>query len=175
MANKFILVPEEIYKGLTSHNTDEPNIDFVRKRVEKTKRKKENINAKNINYNQELRRYLKMWNEQKNRPVKVEMISNSKGSLVRPTTSLSNGDYDDTTTVEHKLSSLYETPNASKNKTSILEEKPDIKSPLIASTPKTIKKHKVLTKRPLGKTLDRNISKRKPKPVIRFSPNLWNK
>jgi hypothetical protein len=101
------------------------------------------------------------------------MISNSKGSLVRPTTSQSNGDYDDTTTVEHKFPSIYETPNTSKIKTSILEEKPDIKTPLIVSTPKTIRKHKVLTKWPLGKTLDRNINKRKP--IIRFSPNLWNK
>ncbi|CAK5063600.1 unnamed protein product [Meloidogyne enterolobii] len=70
MANKFILVPEEIYKGLTTQDSGEPNLDFIRQGLEKTKLKRETPSAKNVHYNQELRRYLQLRNEQQNRPVK---------------------------------------------------------------------------------------------------------
>ena len=89
MANKFILVPEDLYKGLTTHDSGEPNLDFVRRDLEKVKRKKQTPNAKNVNYNQELRRYLKMRHEQQNKPVKEEMVTSSKGITARPTSSIS--------------------------------------------------------------------------------------
>ena len=63
MANKFILVPQEIYRGLTTFDTGEPNIDDVRRTLDKTRRVKEHPSAKNILYNQELRRYLHLRNE----------------------------------------------------------------------------------------------------------------
>jgi len=100
MANKFILVPEEIYRGLTSHNISEPNLDFTRGAVENAKRKKEPLSAKNIHYNQELRRYLQLRNENENKPVKVQMVANPKGAIVstnvnRPATNINEeGDED---------------------------------------------------------------------------------
>ena len=74
MANKFILVPQEIYRGLTTFDTGEPNIDDVRRTLDKTRRVKEHPSAKNILYNQELRRYLHLRNEKENQPVRVEMV-----------------------------------------------------------------------------------------------------
>ena len=99
MAKKLILVPEEIYRGLTSNNYGDPNLDFTKRAVEKAKSKKENLSAKNIHYNQELRRYLKLRNESENKPVRVEMVANSKGAMlnrdvIRPATNITD-DNDD--------------------------------------------------------------------------------
>ncbi|CAK5090698.1 unnamed protein product [Meloidogyne enterolobii] len=82
MANKFILVPQEIYRGLTSFDTGEPNLDDVQRTLDKTRKVKEHPNAKNIHYNQELRRYLHLRNERQNRPVKVEMVASPKGAVM---------------------------------------------------------------------------------------------
>ncbi|CAK5015633.1 unnamed protein product [Meloidogyne enterolobii] len=82
MANKFILVPQEIYRGLTSFDTGEPNLDDVQRTLDKTRRVKEHPSAKNIHYNQELRRYLHLRNERQNRPVKVEMVASPKGAVM---------------------------------------------------------------------------------------------
>nr|CAD2178638.1 unnamed protein product [Meloidogyne enterolobii] len=100
MANKLILVPEEIYRGLTSSNFGEPNLDFSKKEVEKAKRKKEHLSNKNIHYNQELRRYLQLRNESANRPVKVQMVANPKGaimntSVTRPASNIVDDEDDD--------------------------------------------------------------------------------
>jgi hypothetical protein len=54
------------------------NLKFIKDHLEKTKKKRdENLSNKNINYNQELRRYLKVRNETKNKPIKVK-LSNGK-------------------------------------------------------------------------------------------------
>ena len=75
MANKLILVPEPIYRGLTTSSTgkNDLNLDFAQQTLEGAKRKKQNISAKNINYNQALRRYLHLRNERENKPLKVEL------------------------------------------------------------------------------------------------------
>jgi len=100
MAKKLILVPEEIYRGLTSNNYGDPNLDFTKKEVENAQSKKENLSAKNIHYNQELRRYLKLRNEIENRPVRVEMVANSKGAImnrdvIRPASNIVDDEDDD--------------------------------------------------------------------------------
>ncbi|CAK5074207.1 unnamed protein product [Meloidogyne enterolobii] len=83
MANKFILVPEDIYRGLTTSDVGEPNLDFTRRALERSKRRKESESFKNVHYNQELRRYLQLRNERENRPVKVELVNNkSKGTII---------------------------------------------------------------------------------------------
>jgi len=75
MANKLILVPEQIYRGLTKPTIGEDIIlDFSKRSLELAKRRKENPAAKNIHLNQELRRYLHLRNEQENKPVKVQIV-----------------------------------------------------------------------------------------------------
>nr|CAD2203656.1 unnamed protein product [Meloidogyne enterolobii] len=81
MANKFILVPEDIYRGLLtqpSSDTGNINLDYTRKNLDIIKRQHENNELKNINYNQELRRYLHMLKEQNQTPagVAVRQIDN---------------------------------------------------------------------------------------------------
>jgi len=99
MANKFILVPQEIYRGLTTFDTGEPNLDDVRRTLDKTRRVKEHPSAKNIRYNQELRRYLHLRNESQNRPVRVEMVASPKGAIMNrdqthPSTNIAENDDD---------------------------------------------------------------------------------
>ena len=63
MANKFILIPEDIYRGLINQpipETGNINLDFTRETLENIKRQNADTELKNINYNQELRRYLHM-------------------------------------------------------------------------------------------------------------------
>ncbi|KAF7627111.1 Integrase catalytic domain-containing protein [Meloidogyne graminicola] len=76
MANKFILVPEDIYRGLVTQpiaNSGNINLDDSRKNLEDVKRQNTNIETKNINYNQELRRYLHMLKEQNDKPMNVSV------------------------------------------------------------------------------------------------------
>ncbi|KAL3079418.1 hypothetical protein niasHT_031747 [Heterodera trifolii] len=76
MANKFILVPQEIYRGLTSvSQTGDLNLDAVRHDLDRARagRATTNPSAKNVNYNQQLRRYLHMRKEHADRPTKVEL------------------------------------------------------------------------------------------------------
>jgi len=101
MANRLILVPEDLYKGLTSTitYTGEPNLDSVKLALDNTKRRRERKDVKNVNYNQELRRYLNMRNEIENKPIKVEVVDKPKGVLLpktnsRPATYISTGDDD---------------------------------------------------------------------------------
>jgi hypothetical protein len=61
-----------------TEDDDNLNLKFIKDSFEKTKKKRdENLSNKNINYNQELRRYLKVRNETKNKPIKVK-LSNGK-------------------------------------------------------------------------------------------------
>nr|CAD2202668.1 unnamed protein product [Meloidogyne enterolobii] len=126
MANKFILVPEEIYKGLTTFDTGEPNLDLIRNDLEKIKRKKDNPSAKNVKYNQELRRYLQMRNEQQNKPVKVEMVATPKGAIMstnstRPSSNIVEDDDEILTTDDISLPSF---PQSTKDVKSIINFKP---------------------------------------------------
>jgi len=76
MANKFILVPEDIYRGLLTQPTPETgniNLDFTRENLENIKSQNANTELKNINYNQELRRYLHMLKDQNERPMNVSI------------------------------------------------------------------------------------------------------
>ncbi|KAL3075505.1 hypothetical protein niasHS_012012 [Heterodera schachtii] len=74
MANKFLLVPQEIYRGLTSvSDTGDLNLDAVRHDLNRARGERTNPSTKNVNYNQQLRRYLKMRRELADRPSKVEL------------------------------------------------------------------------------------------------------
>jgi len=81
MANKLILDPESIYRGLTTTDVGEPNLDFARRELDKVRRSRAKAPVKNIRMNQELRRYLVLRNERENRPVKVQMVSTPAGTL----------------------------------------------------------------------------------------------
>jgi hypothetical protein len=81
MANKLVLVPETFYKGLLASNeyADRTNIEHTKSNLEGIKRsRKLNASAKNVLYNQELRRYLSMREDEKNKPVKVEVANGGK-------------------------------------------------------------------------------------------------
>uniref|UniRef100_A0A183CLQ7 Uncharacterized protein n=1 Tax=Globodera pallida TaxID=36090 RepID=A0A183CLQ7_GLOPA len=74
MANKFVIVPEEIYRSLsTSSDTGDINLDAVRHELERARAKRTNASSKNVNYSQQLRRYLHMKKEHDNRPSRVEL------------------------------------------------------------------------------------------------------
>ncbi|KAL3112588.1 hypothetical protein niasHT_018599 [Heterodera trifolii] len=86
MANKLILLPFEHYRGLvaaregggsTKDDNDlagQTNLGFVKQQLETVKRKRAaNVSERNVLYNQQLRRYLKLRKEAKDRPVKVQL------------------------------------------------------------------------------------------------------
>ncbi|KAL3099281.1 hypothetical protein niasHT_028228 [Heterodera trifolii] len=74
MANKFVLVPQEIYRGLTSvPDTGVINLDAVRHDLDRARGEQTNPSTKNVHYNQQLRRYLQMRRELAERPAKVEL------------------------------------------------------------------------------------------------------
>ena len=123
MANRLVIVPEDLYKGMLSsaaskHTSayqvkkamgaaanpedilakDETGLNLARKQMEAAKRKlprsriqklrrqkqlDSNISAKKTLYDQELRRYLRLRQEFKDRPVKVDVISGPK-LLMKP-------------------------------------------------------------------------------------------
>jgi predicted RNA-binding protein (virulence factor B family) len=94
-AKKYLIIPEEQYRGLInatnittkrteSNNNNELlaapteddniNLSFIKRNLEKSKNKKiKNLSQKRINYMQDLRRYLKIQKELKDRPVKVKL------------------------------------------------------------------------------------------------------
>jgi hypothetical protein len=100
MANKLILVPSDMYHGLLQQQqrknempvVDEggdktTNLGFTKANVEKVKKqKRKNLSTKNILYNQELRRFLRMRKNELERPVKVA-LTNGANALVKPSTS----------------------------------------------------------------------------------------
>ena len=81
MATKYILVPEQMYKGLTNIEPENIPLDFERKALSKAKSIKKTPSAKNTLVNQELRRYLKLKKDEENKPVKVELTNGAKGIL----------------------------------------------------------------------------------------------
>lgn len=91
MAQKYLLVPEPIYRGLTSTDTGEPNLDFTKRELDKIKHGRIESSQKNILYNQELRRYLQMRNERESRPARVE-LTNGLRMLVKKGDEFESGD-----------------------------------------------------------------------------------
>ena len=82
-AIKYILVPEDMYKGLLSapseQHFDKVNLNFAKKNLDKTKKQnKLSPSTKNILYNQELRRYLTLRKEEDEKPIKVELKNGAK-------------------------------------------------------------------------------------------------
>jgi hypothetical protein len=81
MAKKLVLVPMDLYKGLvTTHNgnneedlTDHAPLQYEKSILKKvTKKGGKNLSAKNILYNQQLRRFLKARKQARDRPLKVQ-------------------------------------------------------------------------------------------------------
>lgn len=84
MAQKFILVPENLYNGLLSTKNEDLNLNFARENLENIKLKKGlNKNEKNIQFNQELHRFLKLKKQNDNKPIKVE-LSNGLKAITKP-------------------------------------------------------------------------------------------
>uniref|UniRef100_A0A914HWF3 Integrase catalytic domain-containing protein n=1 Tax=Globodera rostochiensis TaxID=31243 RepID=A0A914HWF3_GLORO len=91
MANKLILLPIEHYRGLVAARekiaddvTEQTNFGFVKQQFEKAKRKRAaNVSEKSAMYNQQLRRYLKLRKEVKDKPVKVQ-LSNGMLLMTKP-------------------------------------------------------------------------------------------
>jgi hypothetical protein len=77
MANKFILIPEEIYRGLTAPipNAKEPTLEFSKNILQNVGHLKIDPEKKNITYNQELMRYRHLKKEQEDKPILVLMSS----------------------------------------------------------------------------------------------------
>uniref|UniRef100_A0A183C7L2 Integrase catalytic domain-containing protein n=1 Tax=Globodera pallida TaxID=36090 RepID=A0A183C7L2_GLOPA len=91
MTNKLILLPIEHYRGLVAARenredgvTEQTNFGFVKQQLEKAKRKRAaNVSEKSAMYNQQLRRYLKLRKEAKDKPVKVQ-LSNGLRLMTKP-------------------------------------------------------------------------------------------
>ena len=106
MAKKMILVNEDIYKTLLNKqnqatkgdltkvdldNEDSINLNFIRKNMKKARdRRGKNASAKNVAYNQELRRYLCLRKEIKDKPLKVELSNLAKLLLKKKENSSDN-------------------------------------------------------------------------------------
>jgi len=77
--NKFILVPQDLYRGLLSKPSTDINLDFAKGSLDKAKsNRKLDASAKNVLYNQELRRYLKIKRDIEDKPVKVELTNGAQ-------------------------------------------------------------------------------------------------
>jgi hypothetical protein len=73
MANKYILIPEEIYKGLTAPSliSTDPNLSFSKNSLENVQQLKIDPEKKNYFYNQELQRFRHLKKEHEEKPVRV--------------------------------------------------------------------------------------------------------
>jgi hypothetical protein len=71
MANKFVIVPEELYRGLTSSSTGDLNLDFAKHELDKVQKERLKPDAKNVRLNQQLRHYLQLRNQAVNKPINV--------------------------------------------------------------------------------------------------------
>uniref|UniRef100_A0A914I583 Integrase catalytic domain-containing protein n=1 Tax=Globodera rostochiensis TaxID=31243 RepID=A0A914I583_GLORO len=70
----------QIYHGLVSaSDTGDINLDTIRHDLDRARSERTNPTAKNVRYNQQLRRYLQMRNERESKPTKLEL---SKGLSV---------------------------------------------------------------------------------------------
>lgn len=89
--NKLILVPESMYNGLLTSNDfkNHTNLDYIKNKLENVrKNKKLKASAKNVLYNQELRRYLAFRHDEMEKPVKVELTGGMK-YITKPTSKIS--------------------------------------------------------------------------------------
>ena len=84
MANKLILIPEPMYRNIISNiskkteplvkDEDNINLNFVKKYLDKTKKERtKNLSKKNVNYNQQLPRFLRLRKIANEKPVKVKL------------------------------------------------------------------------------------------------------
>src|SRR5437764_2349709 len=93
MSTKYVLIPQDFYLGLTAKqnkpNKDvEQNLLLEQNLIQKAKQLRKN-DEKNINFNQEKHRYLKLKKKHDDKPVKVE-LANQNAQVVlkkRPKTS----------------------------------------------------------------------------------------
>lgn len=89
MTSKFILVPEDMYQGLMQTTSDNFNLNFVKNKMDNMKNdKKMDSTEKNIKYNQEFRRYLKMKKEAEDKPIKVEVANGPKFVTTKENTNI---------------------------------------------------------------------------------------
>ena len=146
MARKYIVIPEEMYKNLLqSQNSEIIGTDSSKINLDKIKKSRtKNSSAKNVLYNQELRRYLKIKKEEDEKPVKVELSNGLKGLSKKNSTTINNSPI--STTIKNSPISTTETPNRSRffNSLQIINEDDneneifeDIKEPQ-ASTSRTL-------------------------------------
>ena len=79
MANRFLLVPQDIYRGLLNTDPESITLEHEKKEVAKTKKlRRKPPSTKNTLYNQELRKLLKFNREIKDKPIKVELSNGLK-------------------------------------------------------------------------------------------------
>ena len=110
MARKYIVIPEEMYKNLLqSQNSEIIGTDSSKINLDKIKKSRtKNSSAKNVLYNQELRRYLKIKKEEDEKPVKVELSNGLKGLSKKNSTTINNSPI--STTIKNSPISTTETP-----------------------------------------------------------------
>jgi hypothetical protein len=78
MATKYLLIPEQLYKGLLQDEPENINLDHEKKLVEKIKKIPKNLlSTKNTLYNQEIKRLIKFNKEIKEKPIKVQLTDGS--------------------------------------------------------------------------------------------------
>ena len=87
MAVKYIVIPEDMYRNLIRTQPEvKIGTEQAKSELDKVKKKRDaNLSAKNVVYNQELRRYLKTRKKEEEKPVKVEISNGLKGILKGPT------------------------------------------------------------------------------------------
>ena len=110
MARKYIVIPEEMYKNLLqSQNSEIIGTDSSKINLDKIKKSRtKNSSAKNVLYNQELRRYLKIKKEEDEKPVKVELSNGLKGLSKKNSTTINNSPI--SPTIKNSPISTTETP-----------------------------------------------------------------
>jgi hypothetical protein len=78
MDNKFILVPSDLYKNMLKPDRGEINVENTKRNLNALlNKRKMDKSAKNLLYNQELRRYMRLRKEFDDKPVKVELTDGS--------------------------------------------------------------------------------------------------
>lgn len=89
MATKYVMIPEDMYRALINEKKESKStidVNFAKSNVEKAKKSNlKDKSAKNILYNQELRRYLKTYKEEKDKPIKIELPKeeqNNRGVVI---------------------------------------------------------------------------------------------
>src|SRR4051794_28611558 len=84
MENKFILVPSDLYTNMLKRDRGELSLENSKQQMQNVmKKSKMDESTKNLLYNQQLKRFLKMRNEIANKPVKVELTNGDK-ILINP-------------------------------------------------------------------------------------------